>query len=181
MRTTLYAVDELVAALRALGGVPQPVKVAAALREMPLDLRSLEPYRSWAPQRYTRNLIARTDAFEVIALCWAPGARSQIHDHADSDCAFVVLEGAIACENFRLALAPGGPGARRELHRAGTRILGPGDLDVRSGHLSVHRVAASGGAATTLHVYAKPIDACLTYDEDGGVRESRSRYDTIPG
>jgi len=179
VRSSPCAIDELAAALRGLGGTLQPVKVAAALREMSVDLRTLAPFVSWCSGRYTRNLVTRTEAFELVAICWDAGAHSAIHDHADSDCAFVVLDGTLECENYRLALAPDG-GSRAALTRAGTRTLAHGDLDVRSGHLSVHRVGAPAGRATTLHVYAKPIDVCLAYDEDGTPREVRSVYDTVP-
>ena len=49
---------------------------------------------------------------------------------------------------------------------------------MRSGHLSVHRVGACAGRAVTLHVYAKPIDACTVFDEDGTTRIMPSHYDT---
>ncbi len=179
MQRTLHGIDDLVVALRDLGGVLQPIKVAGALREIRIDERTLAPYLSWSPARYTRNLVVRTDAFELVAICWDERARSAIHDHADSDCAFVVQRGAIACENYQVLprAALGGP---CELRRTGTRTLRAGDIDMRSGHLSVHRVGAADGPAVTLHVYAKPIDACLAYGEDGSVREVHSRYDTVP-
>ncbi len=179
MQSTLHGIDDLVVALRDLGGVLQPIKVAGALRELRIDERTLAPYRSWSGGRYTRNLIVRTDAFELVAICWDAGARSAIHDHADSDCAFVVQSGAIACENYQV-LPRTSIGGAYDLRRTGTRTLHPGDIDMRSGHLSVHRVGAAGEPAVTLHVYAKPIDTCLAYGEDGSVREVASRYDTVP-
>jgi cysteine dioxygenase len=176
---TLHAIDDLVAALRELGGILQPVRVAGTLRGIAIDGRTLEPYLSWCRGRYTRNLVARDDAFELIAICWDKDARSLIHDHADSDCAFVLQRGAITCENFRIA--------RRDdavesyaLQRTTTRTLRPGEIDMRSGHLSVHRVAACDGNAITLHVYAKPIDACRAFEEDGSYRVVASHYDTRP-
>jgi hypothetical protein len=66
------------------------------------------------------------------------------------------------------------------VHFTGARTLRQGQIDMRSGHLSVHRVGSSDGRAVTLHVYAKPIDACMTYGEDGTYAISRSRYDTVP-
>jgi cysteine dioxygenase len=177
---TLEAVDDLVTALRELGTTLQPVHVAATLRSVRLDDRSLAPYLTWAPQRYTRNLIARDPSFELIALCWDAGVISAIHDHADSDCAFVVAEGTLHCENFRVRW----PGVDRRgacrVEPTGARSLRAGEIDMASGHLSVHRVGAREGRAITLHVYAKPIDACLNFDEDGHARLTTSHYDTVP-
>jgi cysteine dioxygenase len=178
--TTLHEIHDLVVALRELGDVLQPVRVAATLRGVRVDERTLAPYLTWADGRYTRNLVARDDAFELIAICWEKDARSSIHDHADSDCAFVLQSGAITCENYRVS-SPGGLEAGAcELRCTSTRTLREGDIDMRSGHLSVHRVGSSGGRAVTLHVYAKPIEACRVFDEDGTSRIAHSRYDTVP-
>jgi predicted metal-dependent enzyme (double-stranded beta helix superfamily) len=178
--TTPDAVEDLVAALRELGGTPPPVRIAAMLRDMRVDERSLAPYMHWKPQRYTRNLIAREEAFELIAICWDDGVVSAIHDHADSNCTFVVAQGAMRCENFRVRWPDGERDRNCRLEPAGQRILRPGQLDVASGHISVHRVGAVEGRSVTLHVYAKPIEACLHFDEDGNARLTASRYDTLP-
>ena len=121
-----------------------------------------------------------TAAFELIAICWEQGARSAIHDHADSDCAFVLQRGAITCENYRVAYPDGFEKGPHDLRRTTTRTLREGEIDMRSGHLSVHRVGACDGRAVTLHVYAKPIDACTVFEEDGSARVVRSRYDSVP-
>jgi len=176
----LHGIDDLVLALRELGDVLQPVRVAAALRGVRIDARTLEPFMTWAPGRYTRNLVVRDAAFELIAICWEKDARSAIHDHADSDCAFVVQRGAISCENYRVAYPDGFDKGPRDLRHTTTRTLREGEIDMRSGHLSVHRVGACDGRAVTLHVYAKPIDACTVFDEDGNTRIMPSRYDTVP-
>ncbi len=174
------AIGDLVTALRELGPEVQPVRVAAALRGVSVDERTLAPYLTWAPGRYTRNLVARDPAFELIAICWDQDARSAIHDHADSDCAFVIQSGAITCENYRIARPGGARGGPFGLNRTSTRDLRAGEIDMRSGHLSVHRVGACAGRAVTLHVYAKPIESCLNFDEDGTHRIVYARYDTVP-
>lgn len=177
---TLHGIDDLVVALRELGEVLQPVRVAATLRGVRIDERTLEPYLTWSTGRYTRNLVVRDDGFELVAICWDRDARSAIHDHADSDCAFVVQSGGITCENYRVAPRNGSPDGACDLTHTSTRALRDGEIDMRSGHLSVHRVGARDGRAVTLHVYAKPIDACRVFDEDGSSRVTASRYDTVP-
>ena len=179
--TTHHGIDDLVIALRELGEVLQPVRVAATLRGVRVDERTLAPFLTWSPGRYTRNLVVRDAGFELIALCWDKDARSAIHDHADSDCAFVLQSGAITCENYRIAWRDGSADGGCDLTRTSTRTLRAGEIDMRSGHLSVHRVGACDGRAVTLHVYAKPIDACRVFDEDGASRIAPSCYDSVPG
>ncbi|HEY0381555.1 MAG TPA: cysteine dioxygenase family protein [Candidatus Elarobacter sp.] len=176
---TLHGIDDLAVALRELGEVLQPVRVAATLRGVRIDERTLAPYLTWTSGRYTRNLVHRDAAFELIAICWEKDARSAIHDHADSDCAFVLQTGSITCENFRVAWR-GEELGPCDVRRTGTRTLRTGEIDMRSGHLSVHRVGACDGRAVTLHVYAKPIDHCLQFEEDGTSRVAYSHYDTKP-
>ena len=47
--TTLHGIDDLVVALRELGDVLQPVRVAGALRGVRIDARTLEPFMTWRP------------------------------------------------------------------------------------------------------------------------------------
>ena len=42
---------------------------------------------------YQRNVIKRTQHYEIVAICWKPGQLTPIHDHKGSDCAFLILEG----------------------------------------------------------------------------------------
>jgi cysteine dioxygenase len=177
---TLHGIEDLAVALRELGEVLQPVRVAATLRGVRIDERTLTPYLTWVPGGYTRNLVHRDASFELIAICWDEDARSAIHDHADSDCAFVLQTGSITCENYRVSYPGGADTAPCDLRRTSTRTLREGEIDMRSGHLSVHRVGACDGRAVTLHVYAKPIDCCRQFDEDGTSRVAYSHYDTKP-
>ena len=178
--TTLHGIDDLVVALRELGE-----RAAAGARRRNAARRAHRRAVARAvldvgAGRYTRNLVHRDAAFELIAICWEKDARSAIHDHADSDCAFVLQTGSITCENFRVSYPDGFDGAPCDLRRTSARTLREGEIDMRSGHLSVHRVGACDGRAVTLHVYAKPIDACRQFDEDGTSRVAYSHYDTKP-
>jgi hypothetical protein len=176
---TTHSMADLVAALRELGSELEPSRVAATLRAVRVDERSLQPYLSFVPGRYTRNLVARTPAFELIAICWDRDACSAIHDHADSDCAFVLQQGAIACEDWRITRGGEREGPC-ELARVGSAALRAGDIDQRSGPQSLHRVGAAGGPAISLHVYSRPIESFFLYEEAGRCRRVTARYDTEP-
>ena len=178
---TTHGIADLVDALRGLGdGELEPSRVAATLRAVRVDDRSLEPFLTFVPGRYTRNLVARTAAFELIAISWDRDACSAIHDHAESDCAFVLQQGAMTCENWQVTGGGENEGAC-DLARVGSAALRTGDIDQRGGHLSLHRVAAAGGPAISLHVYSRPIESFFLYDEEAGrCRRVTARYDTVP-
>jgi hypothetical protein len=176
---TTHGIADLVDALRDLGNELEPNRVAATLRTVRVDGRSLAPFLSFAPGRYTRNLVARTPAFELIAICWDRDARSAIHDHAESDCAFVLQQGEMACEDWRIT-SGGEREGPCELSRIGAGSLRVGDIDQRTGHLSLHRVGADGGPAISLHVYSRPIESFFLFEEAGRCRRVTARYDTVP-
>lgn len=176
---TTHGIADLVDALRGLGSELDPSRVAATLREVRVDDRSLAPFLGFVPGRYTRNLVARTADFELIAICWDRDACSAIHDHAESDCAFVLQQGAMACENWRVT-SGGEREGPCELARVGSNGLRAGDIDQRSGPLSLHRVGADGGRAISLHVYSRPIESFFLYEEAGRCRRVTARYDTEP-
>lgn len=176
---TRHGIDDLVAALDTLEHPLDPRAVAATLRSVRVDERSLARYLTWAPGRYTRNLVARRSGFELIAICWDRDARSLIHDHADSDCAFVLQRGAMVCEDW-LCRTGGEDEGPCTIARLGERPMHGGDVDLRTGHLTLHRVASHGGPAVSLHVYAQPIDSFFVFDEHGACRRVTSRYDTLP-
>lgn len=67
--------------------------------------RILEEYQSQASEwarfayydmsKYKRNLVAEYDKYNVMIICWGPGSRSCIHDHAGSHCFMKVLDGEL--------------------------------------------------------------------------------------
>ena len=40
------------------------------LQRHPVAAESIAPYIHWDPQHYTRNLIDKTELYELIAICW---------------------------------------------------------------------------------------------------------------
>jgi cysteine dioxygenase len=65
------------------------------------DRSEVEPYIQFNDERYSRNLVYKTEDFECLVLCWKPGQRSPIHDHANSICAVYALDGLLSADNYR--------------------------------------------------------------------------------
>lgn len=51
-----------------------------AMESLSLDIKDLREYIFWDQQKYTRNLITKTEVFEVFICCWEPGQMSHFHD-----------------------------------------------------------------------------------------------------
>ena len=65
------------------------------------DPAEIQPYVHFTANRYSRNLVRKTDLYEVLVLCWRAGQRSPIHDHGDSICAVYTMEGKLSADNYR--------------------------------------------------------------------------------
>jgi len=131
------------------------------------------------PEFYTRNLIGRTEHYEMLLLCWNVGQKSPIHNHAGQNCWMAVMEGEIQ-ETLYTPQPGGAPGP---LQAGSSRLYVPGRVAFINDDIALHRVQpAEGTRGISLHLYSKPIDVCNVYDEaTGRVVESRLVYHSIEG
>ena len=72
------------------------------MRANPVDPETLQPYLFWNPQHYTRNLIDKTDLYELLSLCWEPGMKSSIHNHKGQNCWMAAPIGRFLVQNYRV-------------------------------------------------------------------------------
>lgn len=149
---------------------PQGRNVARRVRAYALGSEDWRAHVRFDPQTYTRNLVTRNEHFEMLVLCWSPGQRSPIHDHAGQHCFMGVLEGEI--EEIQYAFPAPGGGA--PLRRGSVRSFTRGDVAYIHDRIALHRVQPAGGRpAVSLHVYARPIDVCRVFDEATGTELER--------
>jgi cysteine dioxygenase len=153
--------------------------VALLLENSPIDEAELAPYISFDPHRYTRNLLYRDEAFELLALCWSLRSGSPVHDHGGKQCYMTVVSGSLQVEDFALR-----SGGRRQgyahIAPAGTALLHARAIDVRTSTRDLHRVTAPHEPAVSLHIYASPLDRCMIFN--AATRSCRtvfSRYDRV--
>jgi len=122
------------------------------------------------PYAYTRTHLIETPHYEIVAMQWAAGSVSPIHDHGDSRCWVLLLEGTLDVHNFERQDDGSGDVAMRD---TGTFTLKAGDVDARYGPAELHRVVnSSTESAFSLQLYANPILSYNVFDEHA--RTSRS-------
>jgi hypothetical protein len=135
---------------------------------------SLEPYLHFAADRYTRHLVFKSAAVEILVLCWPRGSRAPIHGHEGELCWARVERGLLRFTSYR------------ELSRRPLRLEPLGQpLEGKPGHVDgpadIHAVETVDEDAVSLHVYVKPYDECDIYDPATGVvRRVRLTYDSAP-
>lgn len=73
-------------------------RVAFCLQQLDFYNRKFNDWKKYVmftDLHYTRNLVEDNDLLEVIVLCWLPGQVSRIHNHGQSDCYMVTLQGEV--------------------------------------------------------------------------------------
>jgi len=145
----------------------EPREHARVMKKIKLDSTELKQFTTWCTKGYTRNCLARTDAYELILLCWDIGAETPIHDHGGEDCWVYQIQGTIEESHFEKV--------GEELIKVDTMELIPGKLtymDDRMGYHSLKNLS-EGSRAMTLHIYAMPIDRCNVYNDQTDCFENK--------
>jgi len=181
-----FPVDELVGKLRALpvSAFDKIEQVRSLLVEIPVAELSLAPYLTWDRQHYTRNLIDKTDLYELVAVCWEVGQSSSVHNHRGQNCWMAAPVGKLRVENFHVEFQDIETGKCRLLasNTVELSLSNPCAVDPRE---PVHRVINPREAnqrAVTLHVYSRPFDTCMVYSpEQGTCGDIKLHYNTVFG
>lgn len=164
--TNTSALDDLVSALETeFAGEPRGARIAELLGEYAAAHEDWRPFALFAEDRYTRNLVARHERFELLLLCWDAGQESPIHNHEGQDCWMGVLEGDV--EELRYCtpeeVVPG-----PLLPRDG-KVFRKGQVAFIHDDFALHLVRGVGARrAVSLHLYAAPYPACSCYCPETG-------------
>lgn len=150
----------------------------------PVDPASLEPYLFWDRQHYTRNLIDKTDLYELIAICWEVGQVSSIHNHKGQNCWMQVPIGRLMVQNYRV-LAEDVSQHTCKLEPADLVEMCPGKPLAVNPKQPVHSVfnpKEFAERAVSLHIYSRPFDSCMVYSaEQGTCGEIGLHYTSVNG
>lgn len=152
------ALAELIGYLESLRGRADLSVLARLLSEVRVTRADLAPVCTFGVRGYRRNTIARSDWFELLALCWRSGHCTPIHDHVGSSCAFRVVEGSGT--EIRFTLTPSGL-----ICPVAAIAMEPGYVCAAKDE-DIHQVAnmqAAGQDLITLHIYSPPIAKMRTY------------------
>jgi len=131
-------------------------EMVALARDVDLDRLDLGDFRCFSEERYARNTVFLNEHVELVVICWMGGQASSIHDHGASNCLYLVVDGTMQEEKFRLD-ADGRPErtSRGSFVRGDITVAAPAD---------VHRIVNPGDAGlVTVHLYSPPLDQRVTH------------------
>ena len=168
--THLLSIDDFVAQLSQLpeSAFDAVHTIHRFLLDHAVDPATLQPYLFWDLQHYTRNLIAKTPIFELLAICWELGQVSSIHNHREQNCWMSVPIGKLMVQNYRVIEQDLKKGTC-DLEKTDAIAMGPGSPVAVNPEQPVHKVynpRSFGARAVSLHIYSRPFDSCDVYSEE---------------
>ena len=122
-----------------------------------VERSEIEPHIAFADERYARNLVYKSEHFECLVLCWRPGQRSPIHDHANSICTVYTVEGLLSSDNYRKT-------ANGHIRADFSEDFKPGSvLSIQT--TEIHQVSNLQDSADliSLHFYLGPLENSFLY------------------
>lgn len=148
-----------------------------------LDEASLRPYIHQRADKYARYRVHRSPLFELLVLTWLPGQATPIHNHAGNLGWVRLVRGRIAEQGYKLVPSTVAQGldvaadvaaVRRsvELVATGRAVVTEiGAVATVDRQRAIHRLGnprehAGDEVAVTLHVYSRPHDVCLVFDQE---------------
>jgi cysteine dioxygenase len=169
---TFCSVEDLVQELdqlpqSAFSDVQNVLQILISSRVKP---NTLNPFLTWDKQHYTRNLIHKTDLYELIAICWEPGQFSSIHNHQDQNCWMAAPVGRLVVQNYRVLFQniEQGRCALETADRLEMAIDRPAAVDPENPVHCVYNPIEFNQRAVSLHVYSRPFDKCIVYSQERG-------------
>ena len=165
--TQRVSIEDFVNGLRKLpeGAFTGVLGTLEYLQKHPVDPESLQSYLFWDGQHYTRNLIDKTELYELLAICWEVGQRSSIHNHKGQNCWMAAPMGRLAVQNYRLLSEDL---AAHQCDIVPTDLVeitaeNPVAVDPLNPVHDVRNPKEWNERAVTLHVYSRPFDSCIVY------------------
>jgi len=150
----------------------------------PVDAESLQPYLFWNAQHYTRNLIDKTDLYELLAICWEVGMGSSIHNHKGQNCWMAAPIGRLAVQNYGVLSEDLATQCCEIVPTDVVEITPakPVAVDPLNPVHDVRNLREFGELAVSLHVYSRPFNSCIVYSvEQGRCGEIGLNYTSVCG
>lgn len=145
-------ISRLVEWLDTINRRPGLDELGQKLSSIEVNISALKNCIGYAEEGYQRNVIKKTDFYELVAICWTPGQLTPIHDHVGSDCAFKIIDGVSTETTYNL----NNEGLAFPIS---VREYQPGEI-CASDEPDIHRVSNnSNKELINLHVYTPPLHA----------------------
>lgn len=170
--TEKLSMAEVVKVLQGQASDIEPPGMQDILQRLVISPEEIKTHALFSERKYARNLVHKTDRFEIMIMCWNSGQRSSIHDHAGSLGGLRILSGELSESLFEKA--PNG--MIKSLRSVDYSV---GDIRVEETHL-IHQISNLQGEnrqSISVHIYLPPLVRMNVYSlEDPAVRNVLPQY-----
>lgn len=150
----ILSIEELVSALKQ----GDRTTYSEIIHNFYIPNADFEDYGYWSDEIYTRNCIFENDQFELILLCWNPNQITPIHDHGGEECWVRVIKGEFEEVIYSI-------NKQEELREVKTHTAKENEVTYMIDFMGFHTLQnLTNERGMTLHLYAKPIRSCNSYD-----------------
>lgn len=166
------SLGELIGMLHGESSVIGTAKMQDFLERLVIPAGEIQGHTAFSDKKYARNLVCKTDRYEIMVMCWNAGQRSSIHDHAGSLGGLKILHGELTESLFEKA--PNGM-----IKSLASVDYSVGDIRVEETSL-IHQISnlqGGNGRAISVHIYMPPLVRMNVYSlEDPSVRNVLPQY-----
>lgn len=122
-------------------------------------------YIQFQKNGYTKNSIIRTDKFELILICWMNGQQSAIHDHGDSECIMVCLNGKLSENRYIFSNNQKTETINiDDLVKVSSKTIAQFDISHMNNKLGIHEIFnVNSDYSVSLHLYIPYMDTSVSY------------------
>lgn len=132
-----------------------PEEMRAFAESVDLDTLDLGEHEKFEDACYARNTVFANEHFELVVICWKAGQASAVHDHGNSHCLYLVVDGEMTEDLYDLDRA-GAPRLKR------SREWGRGAITISEGP-DIHCIKnESEEPLVTVHIYSPPLGDSMT-------------------
>ena len=145
---------------------PEDLRALGARWPADLDCAALSALARFSDHGYTRTSLHRTAGWELLICGWLPGQRTVPHGHGESFGLTCVLQGRLTEVCYCLS-----PDER--LMEAACRTHSTGGIFHEQPDTIHHVEHAGRDRATSLHLYAPPLERMQLYEGSTGTSQPR--------
>ena len=134
------------------------------MSQVQLHDQQIAQYLFYVDSRYTRNLVFKSDNFEMLLLCWDGRATTPIHDHSHSEGWMHVVKGELEETIYREV--------GDELEILKVRKVMSGQTTYITNRVGVHSISHSyPKRSVSLHIYRPRITSYHCIDRFSGKKQ----------
>uniref|UniRef100_A0A0N5AFB2 Cysteine dioxygenase n=1 Tax=Syphacia muris TaxID=451379 RepID=A0A0N5AFB2_9BILA len=137
--------------------------VRKLLEEYQSDPNEWSKYTTFVDKSYTRNLVdTGNDKYNILILCWSPGIKCSIHDHASAECFVKVLQGSFIERQYRQPEED----KCESLKMIQQHTLNTNEVTHINDKIGLHSIENPDPSepCCSLHIYFPPFNQCNVFD-----------------